>query len=167
MSDDDHPTSRNAEGIYEPFRANEVPWAESFTGKRFGVRLQGLGHYGGGTKVGVEIVELLPGRQAYPAHYHMLEEEHVFVLEGSATLRLGDREYEMKAGDYVCFPAGQKAGHAMVNRTDAPCRYLVIGDREKAEVVHYTDSDRVGVRLMGEGYSKFAVMEYWDGEEIG
>jgi Cupin domain len=42
---------------------------------------------------------------------HMVEEEHALILEGQVTLLLGDERYEMKAGDYVWFPAGQKVGH--------------------------------------------------------
>lgn len=29
-----------------------------------------------------------PGKQSNPAHYHMLEEEHLLILEGQVTLRL-------------------------------------------------------------------------------
>jgi uncharacterized cupin superfamily protein len=107
---------------------------------------------------------LAPGKQTYPMHYHMLEEEHILVLEGEATLRLGDTSYALSPGSYVCFPAGQKAGHALINHTDAPCRYLIVGERNPNEVVVYTDSGRVGVRLLGEGYRKSATMDYWEGE---
>ena len=54
-------------------------------GDRFGIRFQRLGDFGGGSHVGVEIVVLEPGRQSYPSHYHLLEEEHLLVLEGKAT----------------------------------------------------------------------------------
>jgi len=61
----------------------------------------------------------------------MLEEEHVLVLEGSMTLRLGDKRYPLAAGHYACFPAGQKVGHALINETGAPCRYLVLGNPQR------------------------------------
>jgi len=32
------------------------------------------------------------------------------------------------------------------------------------KVVVYTDSGRVGVRLLGEGYRKSATMDYWERE---
>lgn len=56
--------------------------------------------------------ELAPGKETNPSHYHMLEEEHAYILEGALTLKLGARNYVMKAGDYICFPAGQKVGHS-------------------------------------------------------
>jgi uncharacterized cupin superfamily protein len=93
----------------------------------------------------------------------MLEEEHVYILEGALTLVLGDGSYEMSAGDYVCFPAGQKAGHALVNRGDATCWYLIIGERNPNDVVVFTELGRVSVRLTGEGYRKSATMDYWEG----
>jgi len=111
----------------------------------------------------VEIIA--PGKQSYPAHYHMLEEEHLLILEGQITLRLGENSHEMSAGDYVCFPAGQKAGHTLVNNSNAPCRYLIIGERNPNDVIVFTDSGRVSVRLTDEGYRKSATMDYWEGEE--
>lgn len=158
-------SSANADGIFEPFSVDRVPWEDYSRGDRFGVRFRQLGEYGGASHVGVCMEILDPGKQAYPAHYHMLEEEHLLILEGEVTLGLGDESYDMSAGDYVCFPAGQKAGHALLNNSDEPCRYLVIGERNPNDVIVYTDSGRVGVRLTGEGYHKSATMDYWEGEE--
>jgi uncharacterized cupin superfamily protein len=106
---------------------------------------------------------LPPGKQANQFHYHLLEEEHVFVLEGSLTLRLGEKTHVMSAGHYVCFPAGQKVGHALINHTDAPCRYLVLGNPQPHDVVVFPDTGRVSVKLMGEGYRKTETLGYWDG----
>jgi len=161
------PSSRNADGIYQPFRIDEVPWVDFNHGERFGLRYQQLGNFGGGSRVGVCMEELAPGMQGSPAHYHMLEEEHLLILEGALTLRLGEREFEMTAGHYACFPAGQQAGHCLINRGTAVCRYLIIGERNPHDVIVYPDSGRVSVRLTGEGYRKSATMEYWDGVDTG
>ncbi len=161
------PTALNAEGIFEPFSVDTVPWTDYAHGKRFGMRFKELGEFGGCSHVGVCLEELAPGKQTCPAHYHMLEEEHLLMLEGSATLRLGDKAFELSAGNYVCFPAGQKAGHTLINNSGAPCRYLIIGERNPHDVIVYTDSGRVSVRLTGEGYDKSSTMEYWEGEDDG
>lgn len=158
----DKPTSVNAAGIFEPFHIDRVPTEDFSKGERFASRFKQLGEFGGGAHVGVCMETLEPGKQACPAHYHMLEEEHLLILEGSLTLRLGDRTYEMSAGHYVCFPAAQKVAHALINQGTAPCRYLLIGERNPNDVIVYPDSGRVGVRLTGEGYRKSATMEYWD-----
>jgi uncharacterized cupin superfamily protein len=159
------PTSIDAEGISRPFSVDAVPWTEYAHGERFGTRTKELGQFGGGSHVGVCIEELAPGRQTCPAHYHMLEEEHLLMLDGTATLRLGAHSHELGPGSYVCFPAGQKAGHTLINNGSLPCRYLIIGERNPHDVIVYTDSGRVGVRLTGEGYRQSATMGYWDGED--
>ena len=157
--------TQNADGIFEPFDIEQVPWEDFARGERFACRTRALGEFGGGTHVGVNLEEIAPGKSDCPAHYHYLEEEHLYVLEGTLTLQLGERSYELTAGSYVCFPAGQKAGHALVNTGNTVARYLAIGERNPNEVVVYTDSGRVGVRLTGEGYRKASTMEYWEGED--
>jgi len=156
------PNSADADGVFEPFAIDVVPWAEFTHGARFGMRYQHLSSYGGATQIGVSNEVLAPGRQANQAHYHMLEEEHVFVLEGALTLRLGNKSYVMSAGHYVCFPAGQRVGHSLFNHTTEPCRYLIIGNSQAHDVSVHTEAGRVSVKLMGEGYRQSAAMGYWD-----
>jgi uncharacterized cupin superfamily protein len=152
------------DGLCAPFAIETTPWRDYAEGERFALRWRPIGRFGGAQQVGVEICELAPGKQSWPTHYHMLEEEQIWVLAGAATLLLGDKTHEMKAGDYVCFPAGQKAGHAMVNRGAEVCRYLVVGSTTEKEVVVYTESHKVGVRLLGERYPMAKTMEYWEDE---
>lgn len=147
-----------------PFAVESVPWTEWSHGPRFGSRYRALTDLGGGSRVGVAIEELPPGKQSCPFHYHLLEEEHLLVLEGRAKLRLGERTYDIAAGDYVCFPAGQKAGHCLINDGDTPCRFLIIGERNPNDVVVYPDSGKVKVRPTGESYRLDATVEYWEGE---
>lgn len=163
----DKTSSINADGLYEPFSIDEVPWEQWSRGDRFGSRFRHLGRFGGGSHVGVVLEELPPGKQSCPVHFHMLEEEHIFILEGAVSLLLGDASHELKAGDYACFPAGQKAGHALINRGAETCRFLVIGESNPNEVVIYPRSGRVSVRLTGEGYRQSATMDYWEGESDG
>ena len=167
MSDSkEQPTSKNDAGVYEPFRVDDVPVEVFRKGERFAIDYRQLGEYGGGSHVGVCMETLEPGKRACPAHYHMLEEEHLLVLEGALTLSLGERDYPMSQGDYVCFPAGQRVGHAISNHGDKPCRYLIIGERNPNDVIVYPDSGRVSVRLTGEGYDGAATMDYWEGQDV-
>jgi uncharacterized cupin superfamily protein len=149
-----------------PVAADGIAWEEWHEGTRFGSRARHLtsAAVGEGYHVGVLMEELAPGKQSAPFHYHMVEEEHLYVLEGSATLRLGDDRHELKAGDYVCFPAGQQAGHCLVNEGSAPCRFLVIGEKRPDEVCVYPDSGKVSVRSLREIYDRSAIRRYWDGE---
>ncbi len=154
-----------------PISSENVKWDEFSEGSRFAIRYRHLtsAAVGENYHVGFAVEELEPGKQSVPAHYHMLEEEHVYVLEGSLTLRLGEERHAMKAGDYACFPAGQRAGHCLINESDKVCRYIIVGERNPNEVVVYTDSNKVLVRSLGrrEIYDRAATRGYWDGEGTG
>ena len=159
----DVPRSANADGVFEPFPIAAVPWQEFLHGERFGMRFQVLSDFGGGSQITVANEILPPGRQANQLHYHLLEEEHVLVLEGSMTVQLGEARHVVHAGHYVCFPAGQKVGHALINHTDAPCRYLVLGNPQKHDVAVFPETGRVSVKLTGESYRATPTLGYWDG----
>ena len=149
-----------------PFAVESVPWQEWSQGTRFGSRYRALTDRGGGSRVGVAVEELPPGKQSCPAHYHLLEEEHLLVLGGRATLRLGEETHEIGPGDYVCFPAGRKAAHCLVNHGAVPCRFVIIGERNPNDVVVYPDSGKVKVRLLGENYRADVTVDYWEGEPV-
>ena len=145
---------------FAPISIDDVPWTEWSDVPRFGIRYRhlSLAALGEDYRIGVAIEELPPGMQTAPAHYHIFEEEH-----------LGNGRHTMKAGDYVCFPAGQKAGHCLINATQAPCRYVIIGERNPNEVVVYTDSNKVLVRALGRRalFDLGATKGYWDDEVTG
>lgn len=150
-----------------PIAIDSVAWTEWSEGVRFGSRFRVLSDTRkDGRKIGVSYEELPPGKQSVPFHYHMVEEEHIVALEGEATLRLGDVRYPIKAGDYVCFPAGQRAGHCLVNEGDKPFRFLMIGDTSPNEICVYPDSgkimiDNLGRLILPEGES----LDYWKDEK--
>jgi uncharacterized cupin superfamily protein len=48
-------------------------------------------------------------------------------------------------------PAGQKVGHALVNPTDAPCRYLARGNPHQHDAAVFPETGRVSAKLAGEG----------------
>jgi uncharacterized cupin superfamily protein len=157
--------------VPKPRSSADIAWEEFSDIPRFTSRYRHLtsAALGDNYQVGVAIEELGPGMLSAPAHYHMLEEEHVFILEGNLTARIGDDRYEMTAGDYVCFPAGQKAGHCLQNNGTAICRYVIIGERNPNEVVVYPDSNKVLIRALGRRkiLDLAATRSYWDGEDTG
>ncbi|MCB9565097.1 MAG: cupin domain-containing protein [Kofleriaceae bacterium] len=147
-----------------PIATSRIAWAPWAHGARFGGRVRVLSSTRAGAHVGVLIEELPPGKQSCPAHYHLSEEEHIYVLDGEVTLRLGDARHRMKAGDFVSFPAGQAAGHCLINDGDRVARYLVVGESLPHDVCVYTDTDKVNVRALGEIYDRGARRDYWEGE---
>ena len=158
----------NGEKPQGPIRIESVPWREWGQGVRFASRFRVLSDTRGEDrrKIGVAYEELPPGKQSVPFHYHMIEEEHIVALEGEATLRLGDERYTIRAGDYVCFPAGRRLAHCLLNETDKPFRFIMIGDHADNEVCVYPDSNKIQVRALDRALLRDGErLDYWDGEK--
>ncbi|MEM7018319.1 MAG: cupin domain-containing protein [Pseudomonadota bacterium] len=101
-----------------------------------------------GERLGVRIEEMQPGDNSSEHHFHTLEEEHVLVLEGSATLIMDSGQYPLKAGDHVCFPGGKEDAHHIKNTSDAPFKFLVFGERNMQDVVVYPEHQVMMVKAL-------------------
>jgi uncharacterized cupin superfamily protein len=139
-------TTQSTEGFFEPFSIEDVPW-ERLPGATVFRR---LGRYGGGSQVGVGIDILKPRQFSNRFHFHLREEEHIFILKGSATLILGSRRYVMKERDYCCFPAGQRAGHHLLNHTQQNCVFMTIGDNKPDDIACFPNTGKARIRATGE-----------------
>jgi len=121
---------RRGSGYPEPFRS------------RMGDRVKRrLGDACGLTRFGVNLVTLGPGGQSALRHWHTLEDEFVYVLEGEVVLVTNEGEQTLAAGMCAGYPGGRDDGHHFVNRSARPARYLEVGDRDKADLAFYPDDD--------------------------
>ncbi|MDP5216949.1 cupin domain-containing protein [Ruegeria sp. 2205SS24-7] len=102
---------------------------------------QQLGDAGGLTQFGANLVRLEPGAASSLRHYHMEQDEFVMVTEGVCTLIDDLGEHAMLPGDCATFPAGDANGHHLVNASDAPAAFLVVGTRTPTETGYYSDID--------------------------
>jgi len=93
---------------------------------------------GGRSKVGVGYMELPPNSSTKPAHWHSSEEEHLYVLSGTANLHLGDELFLLETDSYVCFPAGQSEAHYLHNTGVEMFVYIMIGERIEGDQVTYS-----------------------------
>ena len=107
-----------------------------------------LGDPGGLTQYGVAIETLMPGARSSNRHWHAQEDEFLWMLEGVAVVVEEAGEYQITSGDAVCWPAGAPNGHMVVNRSDAPCRFLIVGTRSQNDICTYPDLKRT---LFNEG----------------
>ncbi len=151
-----------------PVAIDSVPWQEFFRGARFGNRFRVLSNTRGeeSRKIGVSYEELAPGKQSVPFHYHLIEEEHIIALEGECTLRWGEERFCFKAGEYVCFPAGERRGHCLLNETDKPFRFIMIGTHDPNEVAVYPDSNKIMIRGLDRAILRDENrLDYFDGEK--
>ena len=113
----------------QPVHEDDVEAVTWYEGTDREIRGRALCDVGGHSKVGVGLLELPAGCNTRPAQYHTREEEHLYALEGEATLILGDATYRLVRGSYVCFPAGQALSAHLRNDGPEPFRYLMIGER--------------------------------------
>ena|SRR5665213_1185371 len=60
----------------------------------------------GAKKLGYNINKVPPGKRAFPFHSHRVNEEMFFVVEGDGEVRIGDKTYAIKKGDFIACPPG-------------------------------------------------------------
>ncbi|WP_440990785.1 cupin domain-containing protein [Haloarchaeobius baliensis] len=140
------------------------------------LRRKKLAEPAGGESLGCSLYELPAGGKSWPYHYHTGNEEAMYVLDGTCTLRLDGEMVPLDAGDYVALPADERGAHRVVNDSDGPVRYLAMSTMEEPDVTVYPDSEKIGVFAgsppggSGErsvhGYYRIDDdVDYWEGEE--
>ncbi len=155
-----------------------LEWGESSYGEKFGYRRKSLSLATGGEKLGCSLYEVGPGRRAWPFHYHAANEEAIYVLGGSGTLRIGGDKVPISNGDYVTFPAAREEGaHQLVNTSDSTLRYLCFSTMVEPDVTIYPGSGKIGVfvgaapggptekRTLSKFLKVDAEVGYFEGEE--
>ena len=97
--------------------------------------------------------------------YFFISELHPFKqYQGTnVMLRYGDRTIEVKEGDAISFPRGERIAHQFYNHTDEPVDILMMGENLPYEVCYFPDSDKWLSRSMGK-VGKFESTDYWTDE---
>jgi uncharacterized cupin superfamily protein len=145
--------------------------------ERFGADIAPVGSRLGARKLGYNVTVIDPGKAAYPAHAHRVNEEMFMVLEGTGELRLGPETHPVRAGDIIaCPPGGPETAHQLSNTGTAPLKVLMVSTAETTEILHYPDSGKTAFGQRGVGPDGKPVMfrgmlrddtpqpGYWDGE---
>jgi uncharacterized cupin superfamily protein len=121
-----------------------------------------------GHTLGMSVVELLPGQTQTPYHFHHGNEELLLVLDGTPTLRAPDGEHELRPGDFAFFPKGPEGAHQLVNRSQAPARYVLADANVTPEIVEYPDSRKIASMSretqLWTVHRLEAAVDYFDGE---
>ena len=96
------------------------------------------------TKLGASHVVLKPGAWSSQRHWHEGQDELVIMLEGEAVLVEDGGETIVRPGDILAWPAGEKDGHHMQNRSDSDCVFVAIsGGARDDDRGEYPDIDMV------------------------
>lgn len=98
---------------------------------------------GGLTHMGVSRAVLKPGAWSSQRHWHASEDEFVVILSGEAVLVDDSGETIVRAGDCLAFPAGDRNGHHLQNRSDADCVFIAVSAGSREGGGEYPDIDMV------------------------
>jgi uncharacterized cupin superfamily protein len=143
-------------------------WDETNDRAGFEHRSTVIGKRLGADLLGGTLYELPPGEKTWPYHYEIGCEEWLIAVSGTPTLRTPDGEQELVPGDVAVFPEGPAGAHQVLNHSDEPCRVLILSSKSPVAVVHYPDSDKVGLWTLADGYQAMLrnepQLDYWEDE---
>ena len=98
---------------------------------------------GGLTQFVARVETLQPGSRSSDRHWHEEEDEFLYVLSGEASVIEEDGAHPLGPGDAACWPAGVANAHQVLNRSGAPCSYLIFGSGAVPDVVHYPERGEI------------------------
>ena len=155
------------EGVVNMREVPEETWEEG----RFGGRDRDLGGAAGSVAVGLRRTVIPSGKQSFPRHAHMAEEEIFVVVGGRGTLLRGGERVAVESGDVAAFPAGTGVAHAFVADLGEELEFLSIGERNDNDVVLYPDSGKLLVAGVADEngerrdrLNRLQEADYFDGE---
>jgi uncharacterized cupin superfamily protein len=131
--------------LHDPTWDAELP---SETGILRAVR---LAQHAGASRLAANLYELEQGVVVSPLHFHHCNEELLFVLAGTPTLRRGpEDERRLVPGEVVSFPAGPAGVHQILNRANESARVLIAATNDLPEVAEQVENEQLAV-ITGDG----------------
>jgi len=132
-----------------PTRSTPSVYPEEFAKGMLGRTKRPLGSLFGISNFGVNLTTLAVGAVSALRHSHTKQEEFIFVLQGTPTLRTDEGDMLLSPGMCAGFRSGTGNAHQLVNLSDSEVIYLEIGDRTPGDEVSYPDDDLQGVLVDG------------------
>ncbi len=119
------------------------------------IYIRALGSAVGFQRIGLSIARVPAGKESFIYHAHHNEEEWVYILSGRGIAEIGDREYEVEAGDFMGFGIPQPPHH-LRNPYDEDLVYLMGGEKLRFDVGVFP---RLGKRAIRDGDDAYLVDE--------
>lgn len=158
-----------------------VRWSTRFSHQQpppegYGADVADVGRRIGAKKLGYNVTVIDPGKAAYPAHAHKINEEMFLILEGEGEVRIGEGRHRVRAGDIIANPpGGPETAHQLRNTGKAPLKVLCVSTFEPVDVIEYPDSDKTAFGVLSTGPDGKPQLKrgitlnsgqpgYWDGE---
>lgn len=132
-----------------PPRAAKTIYPEPFAQRVAGREKRVLGDLFGLTNFGVNLTRLAPGAMSALRHAHEKQDEFVYVLEGTPTLKTEEGATLLSPGMCAGFRAGTGNAHHLVNESATDVVYLEIGDRTPGDSAVWPDDDLQLVEIDG------------------
>lgn len=90
--------------------------------------------------IAIWLERMPPGKRSSWPHAHSVEEEFVFVLEGTPHVHLNGEEYEASPFTGIDFKAGSGVAHTLINKSSDFIYYLCVGECEpKDDKIYYPE----------------------------
>jgi uncharacterized cupin superfamily protein len=104
----------------------------------------GVSRLAGLKRAHVTLGRLLPGKDSFAYHSHLLEEEWLYILSGNGVAEIDGQRYDVGPGDDMGFPPPGVA-HLLQNPFDTDLVYLMGGEAVPLDVLDYP---RLGKRFL-------------------
>ena len=155
----------------------DIPLEHHTHGEKFEAQYGHVAPLVGARLLGAGLHVVPPGKRAWPFHNHHVNEEMFVILDGEGSVRIGEAEHPIRAGDVIgAPPGGRETAHQIINTGTRDLRYLCVSTMIPNEIVEYPDSHKVAAYVgKAPGGDDAAVTfyyrgrlgqpaEYWDGE---
>lgn len=128
-------------------RASNYP--EPFASRMAGREKRPLGDVFGLTNFGVNLTRLAPHAVSALRHHHTLQDEFIYVVQGSPVLQTDEGRTQLSPGMCAGFKAGSGNGHCLINESAEDVVFLEVGDRTPGDQGSYPDDDLKALSVQG------------------
>jgi uncharacterized cupin superfamily protein len=132
-----------------PLRTTPSNYPEEFAKRMRGREKRPLGSLFGIENFGANLTSLAPGAISALRHAHSCQDEFIYVLQGTPTLRTNEGDTQLAPGMCAGFAAGTGNGHQLLNLSADEVVYFEVGNRSAGDEVHYPDDDLQAISLNG------------------
>ncbi|MCL2752514.1 MAG: cupin domain-containing protein [Defluviitaleaceae bacterium] len=88
-------------------------------------------------------IEIPVGKSSYSHHWHERSEEIFYIINGEGKLRTFHGDKNVKAGDIICFPSGEKGVHSITNTSsENPLIYIDFATKPKTDIAILPDTNQ-------------------------
>jgi len=121
-----------------------------------------------GNQCTVAVMEIPPGKSAYPYHFHAGVTEVFYILNGTGVLRTRQDDTPVGPGDMVACPPGPAGAHQITNASKTETlRYVDFDTTSPVDAPFYPDTGKFSVIIDGDTTGPFHLdseVGYYDGE---